>query len=459
MAGSLPHRALRDLAKKYGPLMHLQLGEVSTVVVSSPELAKEVLRTHDINFASRPEILAIKILFYNCTDIAFSPYGEYFTQLRKICMQELFSVKKVQTFQWLRKEESLRLMGWIASKAGSPINLTQQLSALTYSTISRAAFGKTCRAHERFLEVAREAIYLADGFKLADIFPSFTFLHSISGTTAKLEKMHRETDTILENIIAEHREAARNTNRISEASEDVIDVLLKFENRDDQGFCLSTSNIKAVIFDLFAGGGESAAATLDWTVAEMIKHPRILEKAQAEVRQVFDESQGEVREEGLEKLQYMKSVLKETLRLHTPAPLLLPRVAAERCEINGFDIPKKARVIVNAWAIGRDPAYWKEPETFNPDRFLGNPIEFLGNSFEYIPFGAGRRICPGMNFGLATLEYQLAMLLYHFDWKLPHGLKNEDVDMTELFGPAVKRKHDLYLIPTPYRPSQSNKHD
>ncbi|PKI66075.1 hypothetical protein CRG98_013570 [Punica granatum] len=305
MAGSLPHRALRDLAKKYGPLMHLQLGEVSTVVVSSPELAKEVLRTHDINFASRPEILAIKILFYNCTDIAFSPYGEYFTQLRKICMQELFSVKK----------------------------------------------------------------------------------------------------------------------------------------------------------DLFAGGGESAAATLDWTVAEMIKHPRILEKAQAEVRQVFDESQGEVREEGLEKLQYMKSVLKETLRLHTPAPLLLPRVAAERCEINGFDIPKKARVIVNAWAIGRDPAYWKEPETFNPDRFLGNPIEFLGNSFEYIPFGAGRRICPGMNFGLATLEYQLAMLLYHFDWKLPHGLKNEDVDMTELFGPAVKRKHDLYLIPTPYRPSQSNKHD
>nr|XP_011468535.1 PREDICTED: cytochrome P450 71D9-like [Fragaria vesca subsp. vesca] len=148
--------------------------------------------------------------------------------------------------------------------------------------------------------------------------------------------------------------------------------------------------------------------------------------------------------------EYLKLVIQEVLRLHTPGPLLLPRECGERCEIDGYEIPVKTKVIVNAWAIGRDPNYWSEPETFNPERFLDTSIDYQGTYFEYIPFGAGRRMCPGILYGLASVELPLAMLLYHFDWKLPNGMKNEDLDMTEEFAAVVQRKQDLHLIPTPY---------
>ncbi|KAK8997166.1 hypothetical protein V6N11_020650 [Hibiscus sabdariffa] len=174
-----------------------------------------------------------------------------------------------------------------------------------------------------------------------------------------------------------------------------------------------------------------------------------MEKAQAEVRRVFDRK-GEVNEGGLSELKYLKLVMKETLRLHPALPLLLPRESKESCEINGFEIPAKSRVIVNGWAIGRDPRYWAEAETFNPERFLDSSIEFKGVHFEYIPFGAGRRICPGIAFGMANVELPIAQLLYHFDWKLAGGTKPEDLDMDEVFGATVARKHDLCLVPIPY---------
>ncbi|KAH7546900.1 hypothetical protein FEM48_Zijuj01G0249800 [Ziziphus jujuba var. spinosa] len=141
-----------------------------------------------------------------------------------------------------------------------------------------------------------------------------------------------------------------------------------------------------------------------------------------------------VDEGSINEMRYLKCVTKEVLRLHPPAPLLLPRESRERCEINGYEIPVKARVIVNAWAIGRDPKYWAEPESFYPERFIDSSVNFTGANFEYIPFGAGRRICPGMAFGVTNVELPLLYLLYHFDWKLPNGMKHEDLDMTERFG-------------------------
>ncbi|MBA0759367.1 hypothetical protein Gotri_022266 [Gossypium trilobum] len=189
-------------------------------------------------------------------------------------------------------------------------------------------------------------------------------------------------------------------------------------------------------------------------MSEMIKNPRILEKAQAEVRQVYDRT-GDVNESDLHELKYLKLVMKETLRLHPPVPLLLPRESRERCEINGYEIPAKTKVIVNAWAIGRDSNYWNEAERFYPERFIDSSVDYKGTNFEFIPFGAGRRICPGMSYGMAVVELSLAQLLYHFDWKLPNGMKNEDLDMTEIFGATAGRKRDLRLIPIPYHPPSS----
>ena len=186
-------------------------------------------------------------------------------------------------------------------------------------------------------------------------------------------------------------------------------------------------------------------------MAEMIKNPRAMNKAQLEVREVFD-MKGMVDEICIDQLKYLKSVVKETLRLHPPAPLILPRECAQACEINGFHIPVKTKVFINVWAIARDPNYWSEPERFYPERFIDSSIDFKGCNFEYIPFGAGRRICPGSTFGLKNVELALAFLLYHFDWKLPNGMKNEDLDMTEQSGVTVTRKADLFLIHITFRP-------
>ncbi|TKY69142.1 steroid 17alpha-monooxygenase or 17alpha-hydroxyprogesterone aldolase [Spatholobus suberectus] len=203
--------------------------------------------------------------------------------------------------------------------------------------------------------------------------------------------------------------------------------------------------------DVFGAGGETSATTINWAMAEMIRDPRVMKKAQVEVREVF-KLKGRIDEICINELKYLKSVVKETLRLHPAAPLLLPRECGQACEINGYHIPVKSKVIVNAWAIGRDPNYWTEAERFHPERFIDSSIDYKGSNFEYIPFGAGRRICPGSTFGLVNVELVLAFLLYHFDWKLPNGMKSKDLDMTEEFGVTVGRKDDLYLIPVTSRP-------
>lgn len=184
-------------------------------------------------------------------------------------------------------------------------------------------------------------------------------------------------------------------------------------------------------------------------MAEMMKNPRVLQKAQAEIRETLKKT-GKLNEASLDKLKYLKAIIKEVLRIHPPGPLLIPRECAQDIEINGYHIPKKCKVIINAWAIGMDTKYWKEPERFHPERFVDSCVDYKGNSFEYIPFGAGRRICPGINYGVANVELALAMLLYEFDWRVADGVKCEDLDMSEMFGASVIRKEDLYLVPTVY---------
>jgi cytochrome P450 len=198
---------------------------------------------------------------------------------------------------------------------------------------------------------------------------------------------------------------------------------------------------------VFVAGTDTSSTTIEWAMSEMMKNPRVREKAQAELRQTF-RGKKQICEIDLEKLTYLKLVIKETLRLHPPSPLLIPRECTELTKIDGYDIPKKTTVLINAWAIGRDPQYWNDAEKFIPERFDGSFIDFKGNNFEYIPFGAGRRMCPGMTFGLASVMFSLAILLYHFNWKLPNQMKPEDLDMIEHFGLTIGRKNGLCLIPT-----------
>ena len=204
--------------------------------------------------------------------------------------------------------------------------------------------------------------------------------------------------------------------------------------------------------DIFTAGTDTSSTTVEWAMAEMMKTPRVMKKAQAEVRKLYQGNKTLIHEKDIEKLSYLKWVIKETLRLYPPAPLLLPRECREACKIDGYEIPLKTKVIVNAWAIGRDPEYWDDAESFVPERFDGSSMDFKGTSFEYIPFGAGRRMCPGVAFGMVNVELPLANLLYHFDWELPSGMNSENLDMTEAFGATVGMKNNLFFIAIPFTP-------
>ncbi|KAK2999713.1 hypothetical protein RJ639_023811 [Escallonia herrerae] len=456
LVGSLPHHLLRDLAKKYGPLMYLRLGEVPTIVVSSPEIAKEVMKTHDLIFAQRPYLLASRIISYDSTNIAFAPYGDYWRQLRKICIMELLSIKRVQTFRTIREDEVSSLIQDISANEKSVLNLSKKIFLLTCGITAKAAFGKKCDDQHTFVSLVKQVVEMAAGFCVADMYPSAKFLQVISGLRARLEKVHMKVDKILENILNEHKERislATKTGKVEVDDEDLVDVLLRFQKDGDIEFPLTDSNIKAVIFDIFSGGTETSSTAMEWAMSEMLKAPHVMERAQAEVRKVFGERRN-VDETGLGELRYLQAVIKETLRLHPPAPLLVPRESREQCEINGYEIPVKTKVIVNGWAINRDPRYWPQAERFYPERFLDSSIDYKGTDFEFIPFGAGRRICPGITFAIANIELPLAQLLYHFDWKLPNGTKQAELDMTEAHGLTVRRKSDLCLIPVLYHPSR-----
>jgi cytochrome P450 len=179
-------------------------------------------------------------------------------------------------------------------------------------------------------------------------------------------------------------------------------------------------------------------------MSELLRCPNVMQKAQAEVRHNL-KGKPKVTEDDLANLKYLRLIIKETMRLHPAGPLLLPREATEACKILGYDIPKGTTVLINAWAISRDPKHWEDPEDFKPERFESGIVDFKGTNFEYTPFGSGRRICPGMIFAEANMEIVLATLLYHFDWELPGGAKVEEVDMTEKMGITIGRKNDLYM--------------
>ncbi|KAL2516773.1 Cytochrome [Abeliophyllum distichum] len=455
LVGSLPHRSLKKLSEKYGPLMHLQIGELKTIVVSSARTAEETLKTNGLVFADRPELLLTKIMFYNFSDLGSSPYGEHWRQMRKLCIMELLSPKKVQSFQNIMVEEFSRLVSSIQSSQGVPINLTEKILEAESTIICRAAVGRRYSDQKALISLARETASFAGIFNVGDIFPSLKFLDSLFGSKRKLVNMHKKVDFILENIFREHEEdrlsITRGQTGDQPLEEDLLDVFLRLKDSDEFQVSITKENIKANILELLFAGIETSSTAIEWAMATMMKHPRVMEKAQREVRQAFKGNK-KISHSDIQNLSYLKMVIKESLRLYPPGPLLGPRLSRAKCTIDGYDIPANTIAIINGWAIGRDPEYWDNPEVFEPERFNNISTTFTGANFELIPFGAGRRMCPGISFGLASIEQSLAYLLYHFDWKLPGGISPEEFDMTEKAGATSGRKHGLCLIPTSYVP-------
>uniref|UniRef100_R7W410 Cytochrome P450 71D7 n=1 Tax=Aegilops tauschii TaxID=37682 RepID=R7W410_AEGTA len=275
---------------------------------------------------------------------------------------------------------------------------------------------------------------LAAGFNPADLWPSWRLAARLSGA----KECHDTVHGILDGIIKEHLERM-------DGGEDLLDVLLRIQKEGALQFPLDMDAIKSVIMDILGAGSETAATTLEWAIAELVNNPRAMHKATAEVRRAFH-ARGTVAEQDLRELRYLRLVIWESRR---PPPLpLLFRECQKPCQVLGYDVPRGTQVLVNAWALGRDEHSWPDaPEEFWPERFEGEAaLDFGGVDFAFLPFGAGRRMCPGMAFGLANVELPLASLLFHFDWQRP-GLRSTKLDMTEAFGLTARRKDQLLLQP------------
>ncbi|XWS16782.1 hypothetical protein CRYUN_Cryun33cG0008600 [Craigia yunnanensis] len=453
----LPHRSLQQLSKKYGPVVLLQLGSVPALFVSSAETAREVLKTYDLECCSRPVLAATGRLSYNYLDVAFTPYGKYWREMRKICILELFSAKRVQSFRFIREEEVALMIASIcqSSSSGNPVNLYQKLKSLTTEITCRVAFGRSTFGDvgfnvQKFQELIHEAMGIMGSFSAYDIFPCVGWIiDRITGMHGRLERIFHDLDIFYQKVIDDHLSFGRQ----KQEDEGIVDAFLKIKKNqgDSSALQITHDHIKAILMNIFLAGVETAVAVVGWAMAELIRNPRVMTKAQEEIRNYVGKK-GKVSESDIDQLQYLKLVVKEALRLHPPGTLLIPRESNAKININGYNIHPGTRIHVNVWAIGRDPESWENPEQFFPERFMDSSINFKGQHFEFLPFGAGRRACPGMNMGMLMVELALASLLYHFDWKLPNEMEAKDLNMEEAAGLTNYRKEALVLMPTKYEP-------
>ncbi|EOY19785.1 Cytochrome P450, putative [Theobroma cacao] len=456
-----PHIYLWKLSQKYGPLMRLQLGLRPTLVFSSAKMAKAILQTHDLDFCSRPRFLGQHKLSYNALDLAFSPYNSYWREIRKICIVHLFNRNRVLLYHPIREDEISHMIEKISKSSDDlkPINLSQLLMYVTSTITCRIAFSKRYddegNERSRFCGLLNETQAMLGSFFVSDFLPFMSWVDRLSGLLDRLEKNFKDFDRFYQELINEHLDP----NRSKPKQEDIIDVLLQI--RKDRAFQvdLTFDHIKAVLMtksitlcnffpfmqNMFVGGTDTSAVMVIWAMTFLLKNPRSMKKVQEEVRNLIGNN-GFVNADDIQGLPYLKAVIKETFRLQPAAPLLLSRETIRKCDIGGHEIPAKTLVIVNAWAIGRDPEARENPKEFYPARFIGSSIDYKGLDFELIPFGAGRRGCPGLHMGIATVELALANLLYKFDWEMPVGMNKDDLDFDVIPGVVMHKKNALCLV-------------
>ncbi|KAK4264410.1 hypothetical protein QN277_025589 [Acacia crassicarpa] len=452
--GALPHRSLTALSHKYGPLMFLRLGQTPTLVISSAGMARQMTKSHDVVFSDRPQTTAAKIFVYGCIDVAFSPYGEEWRLKRKIAVLELLSLKRVQSFQYIREEEVADLINKIREacqekKNGTSVNMSRLIIATSNNIVCRCLLGQkfeTADGEYSFGDSARKVMVHMTAFSFGNFFPSLRWMDVVTGLIPRINATFREIDAFLDEVLVQHKSARRNEDEDHKSEKkDFIDILHQLQQDDRLDFEFTQADLKAMIMDMFVGGSDTTSTTLEWAFAEIIKNPRIMKKAQVEARRVVG-NKSKVEEDDVRQMKYLECVVKETLRLHPPLALSLPRETRSSVSLGGYYIPPKTTVLVNLWGIQRDPEFWERPEEFVPERFENNQVDFKGQNFEFIPFGFGRRGCPGISFGLASLEYVLANLLYWFDWKLPA----QGIGMSDSYGLSVTKKVPIYVQPMPY---------
>ncbi|KAL4562780.1 hypothetical protein LXL04_026810 [Taraxacum kok-saghyz] len=445
--GDKPHRSLATLSKQYGPLMSLKLGSRTTVVVSSPEFAKEFFHTHDVAFSSRTVPYTARIVEHEKYSIAWLPTGDRWRRLRRITREFLFSVQCLDGSELQRGQTVQELLDHVNTCCtnGKAVNIGAAVFTTTLNILSNSIFSMDFAQYDtvssqEFKEAVMALLELVGKPNLADFFPILKPFDP-QGFLQQGNVYGHKLLAIIDKIINKRLESRLS----SSTNNDVLDSLLNLVQKDESSF--SCDDMRHLFFALFVAGTDTATGTIEWAMAELIRNPVKMEIVRSEIFKDMQNNTEHIEEKHIPQFPYLQAVIKETLRLHPPAPFLVPHQAIDNVEVKGFMVPKNAQIICNVWAMGRDPSVWSNPEMFMPERFLESNIDYKGQDYELIPFGAGRRICPGLSIAHRMMHIVLGSLIYKFDWKLEGNIRVEDMDMEEKFGLTLPRKVPLMAIP------------
>ncbi|XP_019182601.1 PREDICTED: cytochrome P450 CYP736A12-like isoform X2 [Ipomoea nil] len=449
LVGKNPHQDLQKLAKTYGPIMHLRFGFVDNIVASTPEAAKQFLKTHDLNFATRPLSEAAKYISNGQKGLSFGQYGPYWRNVRKLCTLEFLSNLKINSYQSMRREELCLLVESFkqAAQNGEAVDLSVKVSSLSANMSCRMVFGKKYEDKDLdekgFKAVIQEAVKITALPNLGDYFPLLGKL-DVQGLTRRMKTVGQLFDEFLEKIINEHEQATSKGN--TETTKDFVDTILEIMRSGESPVQFTREHVKSVMLDMLIASMDTSSSVIEWTMSELFRHPEIMEKVKEEIESHVGLDRM-VEEKDLEHFKYLEIVIKESLRMHPVVPLLLPHAAREDCNVDGFHIPKNATVTVNVWAIGRDPNVWSDPEKFIPERFNKSSVEYRGQDFELLPFGSGRRSCSGMQLGITVIRLVVAQLIHYFDWSFPDGMLPKDLNIIGESSLVISRAKHLMAIP------------
>ncbi|KAL6838559.1 hypothetical protein ACP4OV_031615 [Aristida adscensionis] len=456
LIGPLPHHSLHHLSTTYGPLMSLRFGSFPVVVASSVDMARYFLKTNDLAFLNRPRMAAGKYTVYNYTGMLWSHYGAYWRQARKLWLTELLSERRMRSTEHIRGEEVRAMLHDLraaAAASSSAVVLKEHLLMVTLNVISRMVLGKkyvvegasSAATPREFRWMVEEIFFLNGVPNIGDMVPWLSWLDP-QGNVARMKKLAKMFDRFLEHVLEEHDERRRQEGDAFVAN-DMVDLLLQLADDPSLEVPIQRDGVKASILELITGGTDTSAVTIEWAMSKLLRNPRVLAKATEELDRVVG-CDRLVTEGDLPSLPYLEAVVKETMRLHPVAPMLIPRVSREDTSVDGFDIPIGTRILINVWAIGRDPTLWGDTaKEFRPERFVGSNVDVKGQHLELLPFGAGRRMCPAYNLGLRMVQLTLASLLHSFMWRLPDGVAAEELSMEEKFGISVSRMVHLEAVP------------
>ncbi|KAJ8764211.1 hypothetical protein K2173_005391 [Erythroxylum novogranatense] len=455
------HRDFTELASVYGPIYKLCLGNKMCLVISSPNLVKEVVRDQDKIFANRDLPLAARISSLGANDIVWSPYNSEWRKMRKIFVREILSNKNINACYGLRKQEIKKSTRHVYDKIGQPIDIGQLAFMTSMNALMSILWGHTLEGEEdfkaaiEFRNLCLEMMVVIGKPNISDYIPMLARL-DLQGLERKVRKISVGVENFLNSLISRCSNSIDNKQDQGETNElkrDILQFLMKHKDHEDASKSITSSQLKGILLDTVIGGTDTTSTMVEWTMAELMLHQDVMLKVYEELDKVVG-SNNSVEEFHLPHLCYLEAVVKETFRLHPALPYLIPRRPSETCTLAGYTIPKGSTIFVNVYAIHRDPVLWQNPLEFRPERFLseetGN-FDFSGANFQYLPFGSGRRICAGLPLAEKMLMYQLASFLHPFDWKLPSN--DTELDLSDKAGIVVKIRKPLIAIPTPRLPN------